>query len=119
MSLAAELREVLSPIVVTRVKICATEALTNIVRHATPEARGKIVEAALHLDARDVTLEIFDLSGAPAFDPRDFAIDLNDVDPFAETGRGLGLIMHYADAVDYGKVDGRNRLSLSFQKDAT
>jgi len=117
MSLIAELRDVLSPKALSRVRICATEALTNIVKHARPAATGHVIEAALHMYPDDVTLEIFDLCGAATFDPRDFATDLSELDPLSESGRGLGLILHYADMVEYGPVNGRNRLSLRFQKE--
>ncbi len=104
----------LGPEVTFRFEICVSEALTNIVKHAKPKVtEGRIDITVTEFD-RTVMIEIFEPVGTDAFDPRDHAADLDTIDPLAEEGRGLGLIMQCADVVDYGLSGDRNRLALQF-----
>lgn len=96
-----------------RVELCVSEALTNVVRHAASDAQ---IEIVLSETDDGVTVAIFDPDGAAHFDLRDHAPALENIDPLAECGRGLGLIMQCADAVTYGPDGGRNRLALTFKK---
>jgi len=92
------------------------EALANLVRHAKTAAPQTSIDVELR-DAEDVVhVDIYDPVGAVPFDIRDHATPLNSVDPLAENGRGLGLILQCSDAVDYGPDADRMRLSLSFFK---
>jgi len=97
-------------------EICTSEALTNIVKHAAPIAKNASILVQLSEAESTLDVMIFDPAGAAPFDLRDHARDLDTVDPLAESGRGLGLIMQCADAVDYGSHDGRTRLILTFMK---
>lgn len=96
-------------------EICASEALTNVVKHANANKGAASTDLLLGVSKGMVMLEIYDAVGAPAFDPRQNARDLAFVDVMQESGRGLGIIQMMADAVYYGEVAGRNRLALGFK----
>lgn len=114
LTLKGQVRSVLSDDALCRFDICLSETLANLVLHATTAIQGACVDVVLHIAQGTVVAEVFDPVGADAFDIRDRAHDLDDVDALAESGRGLGLIVECADAVDYGKVNDRYRLSLTF-----
>lgn len=116
MSLREEVCAALGAAVAARFEIGASEALTNAVKHGHAAAPGSQIEMTLEWAADAVTVEIFDLPGTTPFDPRTHAPLLDDVDPLAESGRGLALIVHCADAVDYISTGARNRLVLTFVK---
>jgi serine/threonine-protein kinase RsbW len=116
MSLKAAVGMVLERDEVLRCEISVAEALTNIVAHATPKTADAYIDLIVTEIPQAVVIEIFDPAGAEAFDPRDHVTVLQAVDPMAESGRGLSLILKCADVVRYGPVDGRNRLSLAFLK---
>lgn len=97
-------------------EICTSEALTNIVKHAATTNKSDHILVQLSETDSNLDVIIFDPVGAAPFDLRDHARDLDTVDPLAESGRGLGLIMQCADAVTYGSHDGRTRLILTFTK---
>ncbi|MEP1586203.1 MAG: ATP-binding protein [Tateyamaria sp.] len=106
----------LEPSVAFRFEVCASETLKNIVKHAKPVTLDGQIDVTLTETKDTLLMTVFDPVGAAYFDLRDHAPDLETVDPLAESGRGLGLIMHCADTVDYGMSKGRNRLVLSFKK---
>lgn len=98
-----------------RFDICISETLTNLVLHAQTDVADAAIDVILDCDAARVVAEIYDPTGAKAFDIRQQGCDLAQVDPMAEGGRGLGLIRDCADALDYGPVNDRNRLKLTFE----
>lgn len=97
-----------------RFAVCVSEALTNLVKHAQPSNPDATICVYLMVSEDTVVIEIFDPDGVAPFDLRDHAKDLDEVEALAESGRGLGLIIACADAVDYGMVDAGMRLRLSF-----
>ena len=115
-SLKAVVCVVLDPETAVRFEICVSEALINLVKHAKPKISAGDIEVTVTEQDQIILVEIFDPFGADAFDPRDHAADLETLELLAEGGRGLGLIMQCADAVDYGLSGGRNRLALQFVK---
>jgi serine/threonine-protein kinase RsbW len=114
MSLKAAVEGNLDHDVMVRFEICMSEALTNLASHVNVEPT--VIDVTLALSHDKLTVEIFDPVGATPFDLRDHAVDLSSVEMLAENGRGLGLIMQCADAVDYGLSGDRNRLKLEFLK---
>lgn len=116
MSLKASVVEDLAPSVSSRLEICASEWLTNLVKYAQGSDAGAPIHIAVSGTSDVVVMDIFDPQGAAPFDPRGHGDALDDVDPFAENGRGLGLILHCADTVNYGPKGGRMCLSLTFLK---
>lgn len=101
-----------------RFDICVSEALANLVLHAQTDRKDTLIDLSLGISDDEVVIVLFDPVGADAFDLRDHARALSDVDAMAESGRGLGLILECADQVDYGAADRRNRLSLTFRERA-
>lgn len=114
LTLKGRLEGFLSDEALCRFDICLSETLANLVLHAVTDVADAQIDVSLTFGNGNVTAEIFDPDGAQAFDIRDSARDLFDVDVLAESGRGLGLILECADAVDYGLIRNRNRLSLTF-----
>lgn len=105
---------VLSPAAAFRCQTSVSEALYNLVLHAETSDKSAPIDIEVAINGAGLTIEIFDPVGAKPFDIREQATVLSDIDPMAESGRGLGLILECADRVDYGLANDRNRLSLSF-----
>ncbi len=94
-------------------RLCAEEALANVVTHAWAEGDHRIVLGlAVAADQVELTVEDdgrpFDPVAAPA--PAQ-AATLADA---AAGGRGLILIRSYADRLAYRREGGRNRLIMGF-----
>jgi serine/threonine-protein kinase RsbW len=116
LSLKADVCAALGASATVRFEICLSEALTNVVKHAQPTTPDELIDVTVQETSDAICVEIYDPAGAAPFDFRDHALDLVTVDPLAESGRGLGLIMQCADALDYGPSGDRNRLILTFNK---
>lgn len=114
MALAAKVDDVLPMEARFRLELSVSEALTNLVVHAKTDTPDAVINIHLKLGRESASLEIFDPTDAQPFDIRAHAPDLSKIDPGAEDGRGLALIMECADAVDYGPSAGKNRLKLTF-----
>ena len=114
LTLKGQLETVLPDDVLFRFDICMSESLANLVLHAKAAKPGSQIDVTLEITPGRVTAEVYDPEGAAAFDIRDAAQDLSDVDVMAEGGRGLGLILECADVVDYGLVNNRYRLLMTF-----
>lgn len=115
-SLRAHVESELAQDALTRFEICASEALTNLAKHGGCPGAEVIIHVTT--TAARVRLEIADPKGAEPFDLKQHARDLTQVDLMAESGRGLGLVLHCADAVDYSPTDTGYRLALDFRKPA-
>ncbi|MCF2869858.1 ATP-binding protein [Octadecabacter sp. G9-8] len=115
-SLKAFVDEVLDQSGLFKFEVCASEALTNLVKHAKTDDTTAPIKIELTETPAAVILRVFDPVGAARFDLRDHAQSLDDVDPLAESGRGLGLIMQCADHADYAPQGDRMCLSLKFSK---
>ena len=102
-------------------EVSVSEALTNIVRHSysqLPDAPLARVRITFQGDTAGVTLDLLD-NGKPG--PADLFIkvpNLDDIDPLAESGRGLALIRHYAETVDFRADRAGNHLHLFFRAGA-
>lgn len=117
LTLKGQVETVLSDDALFRFEICLSETLANLVLHAKPAKPGAQIQVTLGIAKDRVTAEVYDPEGAAAFDIRDVAQNLSDVDVMAEGGRGLGLILECADQVDYGLVNNRYRLLMTFVED--
>lgn len=113
----SSIESAVSALLLTRVKICLSEALYNNVLHAQVDDKSGPISISVAVQEGSLVLEIFDPIGAKPFDISAHAPDLAEVDLMAENGRGLGLIMECADSVAYGPSDdGHNRLVLGFDR---
>jgi len=115
LSLRAEVEGVLGDEARFRFELCVTEALVNLVTHTPSRAEDAQIKINLRQHSTAVDVEIFDPEGAEPFDPCANATDLSAIDVMAEGGRGLGLIMHSADAASYGPTDDTNQHSLRLE----
>jgi len=95
-------------------EICISEALNNLVAHARPKASAAEININLRVKPAAISIEIFDPAGAEPFDLREKATDLSQVNEMAEGGRGLGLIMEFANEVEYGQSNSGYSLLLKF-----
>lgn len=116
LSMKDRVNGVLGPASLFRFEISLSEALANLVKHASTSDQSAPINVVLCETATAVRVDIFDPVGARAFDLRDHAQPLTSVDPLAESGRGLGLILQCSDHVTYGLKADRMCLSLSFSK---
>lgn len=114
LTLKGRLEGILTDDALFRFDLCLSETLANLVLHAKTAVSAAQIDVRLNIENGTVVAEIFDPEGAQAFDIRNSAQNLSEIDVMAESGRGLGLILACADAVDYGAVNHRNRLSLTF-----
>lgn len=97
-----------------RFEIAISEVLSNLVLHAHNCTQDGGIDIRLDIALDKVKIDIFDPEGASPFDLRTHVKKLSQVNPMAESGRGLGLIMECADDLNYGISAGRNRLRLYF-----
>lgn len=112
-ALCAFVGDALSAEGLIRFEIAVTEALNNIVLHGALPSEAEIAVLVRRAD-QDVAVEIRD-PGPPA--PAELfhgAPDLDDIDPLAESGRGIPLIAAMSDALDYRTAAGLNCLTLGF-----
>jgi serine/threonine-protein kinase RsbW len=101
-----------------KAEVAIVEALSNVVEHAETSLPQEPVVIAVTATNEAVTVDIFDPVGAAPFDPREYLVPLSDVDIWAERGRGIGLIHQCSDTIEYGPLDGQNRLALRFHRKA-
>lgn len=93
-------------------KLCAHEAITNIISYAFDDAREHRIDLMVRLAPREFTLEIlddgrpFDLSNAP-YPPRVEGEGPNI------GGQGIHLIRSFSNQLHYERIDSRNRLTIS------
>ena len=98
-----------------RLDLCMTELVTNIISYAYPGPdRGPIsLQLARSGDQVDVVIEDqgipFDPFVDSVYKPAD---SLHEARP---GGRGVAMIRRFADEFRYQRVDGRNRVSLTFR----
>ena len=100
-----------------RLDHCLDEALANVIAHGGPAARASPV--GLHFTVRrtrgacaaDLTLLYDGVAFDPSrHEPRSRPANLEEASP---GGLGLHMLRHFADALDYGRSDGRNRLTIT------
>jgi serine/threonine-protein kinase RsbW len=112
--LSAAVEPTLSGATRFKFELCISEALNNLVTHARPKVSAADINIDLTVQPEAVLIEIFDPAGAEPFYLREMATDLSRVDEMSEGGRGLGLIMEFANEVEYGPSGNGYSLSLKF-----
>lgn len=114
-SLAGLAAACLPPEKLIGLEIAVVEALNNVVLHGYKGREGTIAAALVIRDAA-VSVEIRD-RGQPVPEGALAAVrSLDDLDPLAESGRGLGLIVGLSDRLDYASGPDGNRLTLEFDR---
>lgn len=98
------------------IDVCLEEAVSNVIKHATPERPNspQTIILTLHIAAPLVRVEIEDTG--PAFDPLSipepsFAADINAAEV---GGLGIHLLRRLTQGLSYERRGDRNRLSLFF-----
>jgi serine/threonine-protein kinase RsbW len=96
------------------VKLCLDEAVANILEHSNGSARASEIAADLARSDSEVVLDIED-DGAP-FDPIQVPPPPQPlaVETVLGGGRGIYLIRHFSSRMEYFRIDGWNRLRLTF-----
>jgi anti-sigma regulatory factor (Ser/Thr protein kinase) len=95
-------------------QLCLDEAVANIIEHGHGDARAREIVAGVARERSDIVLTIeddggpFDLTTIPAPQRRK---SLEDT-PIG--GLGIHLIRQFANAIEYRREGGRNRLRLTF-----
>jgi serine/threonine-protein kinase RsbW len=83
-----------------------TEALTNVIKHASGE--NQALRVCISIEGSNLSIQVhdqglgFDLEGVPCPDP----------DELCERGRGIFIIRHLMDSVNYHKTDKGNVLEM-------
>ena len=95
-------------------EVALVEVLTNAVRHGQPTVPGQRIGVEVDLDGTDITLTVHDTGAALPVDLFEVAPPLDEVDPMAERGRGLSLVVKMADRVRVLPQVGNNRIELTF-----
>ncbi|WP_161555792.1 ATP-binding protein [Mangrovicoccus ximenensis] len=99
-------------------EIAVTEALANAVNHGTSAALDETIRVTATIGADGVRVEIVDAGEQMPDDLYEDVASLDEVDPLAESGRGLPLIRFCSDDLVYEPRDGQNRLELLFKREA-
>jgi len=96
--------------------LCVEEAISNIIRHGFGGAapNGEDIHLTVAATPRALTLTIADR--APAFDPRGHIQPAHPaaVEAARVGGMGIHLMRQFAEALEYERRDGMNRLTLRF-----
>jgi anti-sigma regulatory factor (Ser/Thr protein kinase) len=96
-------------------ELAAIEALTNVVLHGCAGQPDAIIQVELSANPDGLSLLISD-PGVPMKDGLfENALDLDQIDPSSESGRGLATIKACADVVVYTRKADRNSLTLTFR----
>jgi serine/threonine-protein kinase RsbW len=94
------------------VKLCAYEAITNIISYAFADAAEHQIDVLVTVTPREIQVEILD-DGRP-FDP----LKVSNAPVADETadpgvgGRGIHFMRSFSNRLHYERTDGRNRLSI-------
>ncbi len=99
-------------------RLCVEEAVANVVMHGVPAdgADAGTVTLRLHADAEALCLAVED--HCAAFDPRHVAPPEHpsNLAEAREGGLGIHLMRQYARSIDYARLAGTNRLTLTIAR---
>ena len=113
--LKATAEELMGPDQLLSLELAAIEALTNIVVHGCAHQPDAIIKVELSAGSGSLSLMICD-PGRPLQD-RAFenALDLDQIDPTAQSGRGIAMIKACSDVIIYTHTPEQNCLTLIFR----
>ncbi len=98
-------------------ELCVEEAVANTIMHGRVEGAGSHeVAVSLHEDQAAIVISIED-DGRP-FDPTNVAPppEIRSLDEIGIGGLGVHLIRKFSSDMHYERSDGRNCLTLTFQR---
>lgn len=97
-----------------RFETAVIEIATNVVRHTVPVGDGPVrASVLLRADHRRLEAELTD-DGAPVR----VDLDPDPVDDFAESGRGIALVLRAVDSLSLAREGGRNTWRLARDRSA-
>jgi serine/threonine-protein kinase RsbW len=99
------------------VRLCAEEALTNIISYAFADGSEHQIDVRVQVTPGEILLEILD-DGRP-FDPLKVPSPPmpGSVADLAVGGRGIHLMRSFSDRLQYERIHGQNRLTISVRRD--
>lgn len=95
-------------------ELAAIEALTNVVLHGCAGQPDATIDVEILANPDGLSLLITDPGVPMAKGAFENAPDLDQIDPTAESGRGLAMITGCADVVVYTRMADQNCLTLTF-----
>jgi anti-sigma regulatory factor (Ser/Thr protein kinase) len=97
-------------------KLCAHEAITNIISYAFDDACEHRIDVSVKVTMQEIRLEILD-DGRP-FDPLNmpYSVDGEAAGP-SIGGQGIHLIRTFSKELHYKRIDSRNRLTISVMRE--
>jgi anti-sigma regulatory factor (Ser/Thr protein kinase) len=107
----------LAPRVLVELQVVLDEMVSNVIKYAWPEGGRHEVRVRISVDSARVVIEIAD--DGRTFNP------LDEPPPEAPPpgqrprpgGVGIHMLKQFMDNVEYSRIDGRNRLTLTKRRD--
>lgn len=106
------------PPLLHRIDLCLTELVTNVISYGYPDGHAGAVSLRLWTDAGQIVVRIDD--DGTAFDPTSYVLPglpMSLADASGD-GRGIRLVRHFADDVQYLRGAAGNQLTLVFRNAA-
>jgi serine/threonine-protein kinase RsbW len=101
----SKLREInLSDSVIADIAICATEVVNNGINHGNKQNLNKTVTLELKLDPEQVVISVTDQGDC--FDPARVEDPVDPRNLLREVGRGIFIVKHLMDTVEFRRADG-------------
>lgn len=98
------------------IKLCLNEAVTNTISYGFPDG-GDDAEIGVDLDIGNDTAVATLVDNGVAFDPLSVpeAVKIENLETAQIGGFGVKLMRELSSSIAYEHVDGRNRLTMTFQ----
>lgn len=101
----SKLRELnLSDSIIADIAICATEVVNNGINHGNKQNLNKTVTLELKLDPEQVVISVTDQGDS--FDPARVEDPVDPRNLLREVGRGIFIVKHLMDTVEFRCADG-------------
>ncbi|MEM7546114.1 MAG: ATP-binding protein [Pseudomonadota bacterium] len=96
-----------------RIGLALDELAANALVHGAVNEQAPDIQAEIWVDQTCLHLRVS--ARGPRFDPRQFRMDA-DAEQYSMGGRGLALVIAFADELVYAREDGRNVTTFSVTK---
>ena len=96
-------------------RLCTEEAVANVVMHGEAAHEGNVAHVALHLQADPELLRVTIEDDCAEFDPLNVPVpaQLARLEDARVGGLGIHLMRQYARTMEYQRLEGINRLTLT------